>query len=331
MAVITIYKTDTYKEEYKKLFSGIYNDFRNSASTEYNFELQPLSYEKFTQSIEKGLLNCLILFEDGIPTGFLVYTTLISESLELNIIHCIGNENINEKRKLLLSEFIEINKPIMREKTVTYPMLGKQNSFAEEIKEFGFQTVNTAVTVFNLSDVKAINKLKMSEFPMLPKEYTVTNWKNHYFKDVADIICQSFSESSDRLFDNRFATVKGCRDITEKITKDIYGKFLPEITKVLLYKKRPVGICFVNLTNEKIANIPLVAVLKQHRNHRFGKIMLKSAVSDLIMTETVNGPSLQEINASCDADNMSATDMYDSTGFSVKYTYAQAYHPQIKD
>ncbi len=326
MANITIYKVDEYNSEYKKIFSGVYNDFKNNAANDYNFELEPLDYEHFTKSIDDGLLKCLILFEDDIPTGFLVYTTLISESLELNIIHCIGTENVNAKRKLLLEKFIETTKHIMRTKTVTYPMLGKQNSFAEDIKEYGFKIVNTSVMGFNLTDISAINKTKEIYIPQLPVNYSITNWKNTYIKDAADIVNQAFKGSSDALFDNRFSTVKGCRDIVDKIINNIYGKFLPEITKVLIYKKHPVGFCFANLTNETIANVPLVAIQKKHRNCGFGKTMLKQLVDSLLEAAISQGWGLKELNASCDSDNISAVSMYNSVGFTEEYTYSQAYH-----
>ena len=329
MANITIYKVEPYNSEYFRIFSGVYNDFKTNAANDYNFELEPLAYPNFIKSIEEGLLNCLILFEDDIPTGFLVYTTIISESLELNIIHCIGNENLNAKRKLLLEKFIELNKHTMKEKVVTYPMLGKQGSFVQDIQEkFGFKIVNTSVMVYNITDITAINKTKEVYVPKLPHDYTITNWKTVYFKDAADVIHQSFKESSDALFDSRFLSVKGCKDIVEKITDDVYGKFLPSITKVLLYKKKPVGFCFANLTNEKIANVPIVAISKKHRNYGFGKILLKQLVDNLLTTAITSGWILKELNASCDSDNESAVNMYTTIGFTEEYTYSQAYHPK---
>ena len=177
MANITIYKVESYNSKYYRIFSGIYNDFRQNATIDYNFELSPLEYDKFIKSIEQGLLNCLILFEDNIPTGFLVYTTMISESLELNLIHCIGTENINAKRKLLLEKFMDINKDIIQDKVITYPMLGKQSSFAQDITEFGFKAVNTAVMVFNMTDITTINKTKEIYMPELEKDYEITNWQ----------------------------------------------------------------------------------------------------------------------------------------------------------
>ncbi len=328
MANITIYKVEPYNSNYFRIFSGVYNDFKINAANDYNFELEPLAYPNFIKSIENGLLNCLILFEDDIPTGFLIYTTIISESLELNIIHCIGNENLNEKRKLLLEKFMEKNKILINEKVVTYPLLGKQSSFSQDIRTFGFKIVNTSVMGFNLTDITAINKTKEIFIPKPPNEYSITNWKTIYSKEAAEIIHQAFKESSDALFDSRFCSVKGCRDILEKITDNIYGQFLPEITKVLLYKKHPVGFCFANLTNEKIANIPVAAILKKHRSYGFGKFLLKQLVDDLLNSAISGGWALKELNASCDSDNLAAVNMYTSVGFTEKYTYPQAYHPK---
>ena len=327
MASITIFKVEQYNTTYYKIFSGVYNNFRQCAFSDYNFELAPLDYENFIKSIEKGLLNCLILFEDDIPTGFLVYTTVISEAIELNIIHCIGNENINSKRRLLLEKFIEINKPLMRDKIVTYPMLGKQSSFVQDIEEYGFKTVNTSVMAFNFSDINAINKSKEIYVPKLPKDFTITNWKTIYSREAADIIYQAFRDSSDALFDSRFTSVQGCRDILDKITENIYGQFLPGITKVLVYKKRPVGFCFANLTNDKIANVPIVAILKKYRHQRYGKMLLKYMIDNLLTSAITGGWELKEINASCDSDNIAAVNMYNANGFTEQYSYPMAYHP----
>ena len=327
MANITIYKVEPYNSLHYKIFSGVYNNFRQCAAADYNFELVPLEYDNFVKSVEQGLLSCIILFEDDIPTGFLAYTTVISESLELNIIHCIGSENINAKRKLLLEKFIELNKHLMRDKVVTYPMLGKQASFVQDIEEYGFKTVNTSVMAFNFSDISAINKAKEIYVPKLPKDFAITNWKTIYSKDAAEIIYQAFKDSSDALFDTRFTTVQGCRDIVEKITENIYGQFLPGITKVLVYKKRPVGICFANLTNDKIANVPIVAILKKYRHQRYGKMLLKNLVDNLLTSAITGGWNLKEINASCDSDNIAAVNMYTANGFSEQYSYPQAYRP----
>ena len=326
MANLTIYKTELYNDTYRKIFTGVYNDFKENAVKDYNFELEPLSYDDFIKSVKEGLLQCIILFEDDIPTGFLAYTTLISESVELNIIHCIGSENVNHKRRLLLEKFIEVNKHLMKDKIVTYPLLGKQASFAEEITDYGFKTLNTTVLSFNINDASSINKVKSMPVNELGEYFSISDWKSIYTKETAEIIQQAFKDSSDCLFDNRFSTYKGCSDIVEKITENIYGQFLPVITKVLLYKRRPVGVCFANLTNDKIANIPIVAILKKYRGNGFSKILLKNLLSDLLNYVIVEGKVLKEINVSCDSENTPALRMYESAGFTPDYTYPIAYH-----
>lgn len=326
MSNLTICRTEPYNNEHKKILAGVYNDFRNNAAKDYKFELAPLSYEKFIESIEKKLIECIVLLEDGIPTGFLVYTTLISESLELNIIHCIESPDINQKRRLLLEKFIELNKSLMREKTVIYPMLGTQSAFASEIEDFGFKCVNTAVMSFNLADASAVHKVKEMRCYLAPG-YSITGWKRAYRKYAPEIICDSFKESSDALFDSRFKTYKGCSDIVSKITESIYGEFLPEITKVLLYKGHPAGFFFVNLTNEKIANIPIAAILKNHRSKGLGKAVMKQLAYDLINYAVSENTDLRELNVSCDADNAAAVSMYEYSGFAANYVYPTAYHP----
>ena len=83
MAETLTYKVQKYTEDIKNIFKGVYNDFKNKAYSEYKFELEPLEYEDFCLSVEQGLINCLVLLEEEIPTAFMVYTTEISEAVEL--------------------------------------------------------------------------------------------------------------------------------------------------------------------------------------------------------------------------------------------------------
>ncbi len=321
-----MYKTEAYSDIYKKVFMGVYNNFKENAREDYHFELEPLEYENFIKSIKDELIQCIILFEDDIPTGFLAYTTIISESVELNIIHCIGNKDLNQKRRLLLEKFIEINKHLMKEKTVTYPMLGKQADFADDIDDYGFKIVNTQVMRISLNETSLQYNIKSEKNYELDKDFSISNWHNSYKNDAIYVINQSFKNSSDSLFDARFTTYNGCTDIIEKITENIYGLFLPAITKVLLYKKRPVGFCFANLTNDKIANIPITAILKKYRGNGFSNVLIKNLLSDLFNYSIVEGRLLKEINVSCDVDNIPAVSMYTSAGFTKDYKYPMAYH-----
>lgn len=91
-------------------FETVYEDFVNRAVSEYKFELAPLGFDDFIESYEKGLINCLVMYENSIAVAFCVYTTAISEAIELNIIHCLNMENLLERSRYLVQEFLEQTK-----------------------------------------------------------------------------------------------------------------------------------------------------------------------------------------------------------------------------
>lgn len=318
------YTVQEYSQELKNIFKGVYNDFKNRAFSEYRFELEPLSYEDFVGSLEEGLIKCLVLLEDAIPTAFLVYTTEISESLELNIIHCLGQENCNEKRKLLMDEFMRLNKNIIKEKVVTFPMLGLQEEFTPSICNYGFKLVGIAVERFCFSDEMSNAIFKAHERPVIPDEYEITSWSKEYSDEIIKVINTSFNNTSDALFDPRFASIEGSTDILNKITTSIYGKFLPDCTSVLLHNKKPVGVCFANITAGRIANIPIVGICKEHRSKGLGIALLHKTISKILEKY---GQSFYEINVSTETDNYPALKMYRGLGFKEDYYYTQAYRP----
>lgn len=125
------YKVERLTKEKSVLFKGVYSDFISKAVSEYKFELEPLPFDEFIDASEKGLIKCLVLYENDFPTAFLVYTTAISESIELNLIHCLGNEDLIEKRKLLLENFLTDTEHLRKKSVVCYPMMGSQVILSE--------------------------------------------------------------------------------------------------------------------------------------------------------------------------------------------------------
>ena len=318
------YQVQEYSEEQKNIFKGLYNDFKTKAYSEYKFELEPLEYDDFTASVNEGLIKCLILFEDSIPTAFMVYTTEISEALELNIIHCIGEENKNAKRKILMEKFLELNEEILKEKVVTYPMLGSQEEFTPEITNFGFKLIGLSVVRFYFENTASREIFKNYKPLPLPDGYKIMSWESKYADDIVNVINTAFANTSDALFDPRFLTQEGSKDILDKITNNIYGKFLPDCTSVLLYNDKPVGICFANITAGRIANIPLIGMGKEHCSKGLGLSLLHSSMKKLL---SYYGSTLSEVNASTETDNYPALKMYRRLGFKEDYYYTQAYKP----
>jgi len=327
MTLETIYEAQTLTPNLYKIFAGVYSDFRASALDEYKFELEPLSYEDFVDSVQKNLIQCIVLLENQIPTAFLVYTTMISEAVELNVIHCLGDEDLIAKRRLLLEKFLEETVEVRQDKLVCYPMLGSQGDFTGDIAHYGFKFVGLAVLRFmmqNTNSESILNNLKLSE---KEPNYEITDWANDYFEDAITIIQEAFETSSDALFDNRFKSVEGTRDILEKVVQSVYGDFLPYATSVLLSDGKPCGFCFVNLTGGKIANIPLVAITKEHQGKGLSKHLLKKSIQTLLDLSKSGNKAISEVNTCTETNNYQALKMYRHVGFKEDYAYPQSYLP----
>lgn len=308
-----------------KIFKGVYNDFRAKAINEYKFELEPLEYEEFISAVEKGYLKCIVLKENLIPTAFLIYTTDISESIELNMIHCLGTEDESTKYKLLIEKFLALTEVERQNKVVSYPMLGRQSAFTADVSKFGFKFVGLVVLRFlmgNPSSERILENMKLEE---KPEDYKIVGYSSIYKNDAIRIIHESFKDTQDALYDTRFKSIEGTTDIINKIVENIYGDFLPEATSVLLHKDQPCGLAFANVTGGKIANIPLVAIEKNHRGHGFSEHLLNRTVKTFVDWTKLGERDFSEINVTTETNNYKALKMYRKVGFKEDYSYPQAY------
>lgn len=310
-----------------KAFATVYNDFRDRAVTEYNFELEPLDFEGFTDAVEKNLIDCLVLYDNTIPVAFLVYTTAISEAIELNIIHSFKMENMVERAMYLIKKFLELTKAERLDKVVCYPMLGSQKNLIGDIARYGFKFVGIAVLRFMMAGTNSREILKTTQLSQLDNEYRLVDWQDKYFEDAVEVVQEGFETSADALFDPRFKTVEGTRDIISKIVKNIYAEFLPEATTVMLYNNIPVGFCFMNLTGGRIANIPIVSIRKEHQGKGLSKHMLKKSVEKLIEMADNGIKPITEVNTTTETNNFQALKMYRHLGFKEDYNYPQSYLP----
>lgn len=308
-------------------FAPIYNDFRDRAFEEYKFELDPLEFEDFIQAVEKNLIDCLVLFENSIPVAFLVYTTAISEAVELNIIHSFKMEDMIDRAMYLVKKFLELTKSERLDKIVCYPMLGSQKELIGNIAHFGFKFVGLAVLRFMMSGTNSREILNMAEFSELDEGYEFVEWDDKYFDDAVEVVQEGFEESADALFDPRFKTIEGTRDIITKIVKNLYAEFLPEATTVALYKGQPVGFCFMNLTGGRIANIPIVSIKKDFQGKGLSKHMLKKSVKKLLEWVDRGEKPITEVNTTTETNNFQALKMYRHIGFKEDYNYPQSYLP----
>ena len=308
-------------------FENLYEDFRIKAATEYNFELEPLDYDGFLDAIDKDLIKCIVLYEENIPVAFLVYTTAISEAIELNIIHSATREDFSVRAKELLTKFLDVTKPLRREKIVCYPMLGEQKGLISVIAKLGFKFIGIEVLRYRFDSNASKEIFNRARVVNLPEDYEVVSWNDKYFEDAIEVIYESFKESSDALFDPRFTTLEGTRDIITKVVKDVYAEFMPNSSSVLLYKGKPVGVAFMNLTGGTIVNIPLVGIKEEHQGKGLSTIMLKHSMDYVINAVEKYDTPIVEINTTTETNNLQALRLYKNLGFLEDYSYPQSYMP----
>ena len=308
-------------------FEELYEDFRSKAATEYNFELEPLDFEGFLDALDKDLIKGIVLYDNEEAAAFLVYTTAISEAIELNIIHSKTKENFDVMARELLEKFIDVTSTLRREKIVCYPMLGSQKDLISTIAKLGFRFVGIEVLRFRFDKPASQEIFDRARVVKQPEGYEVIAWDPSYFEDAVSVIHEAFKDSSDALFDPRFTTLEGTRDIINKIVNNVYAEFMPNSTSILLYEGKAVGFAFMNLTGGSIVNIPLVGVLQEHQGKGLSTIMLKHSMDYVIRAVNVYGIKISEINTTTETNNLQALRLYKNLGFLEDYSYPQSYLP----
>ena len=319
------YKAELLSQDTYKIFKGVYNDFRAKAVEEYKFELEPLEYDEFIDAIEKDYMKCIVLKENEIPTAFLVYTTSISESIELNIIHCLGTEDEAAKIKQLIDKFLLLTETERSSKVVSYPMLGHQSVFTADIAKFGFKFVGLAVLRFLLGNASSERILENMRLQEIPEGYKIVGYQDSYREAAVKVIHEAFKDTPDAVYDTRYKSEEGTTDIVNKVVDNIYGDFLPEVTSVLLYNDSPVGFAFSNVTGGKIANIPLVAIDKNHRGKGFSEHLLSRSIKTVVDWTKLGRQVFSEVNVTTETNNYKALKLYRRIGFREDFCYPQAY------
>lgn len=319
-----------FTSEYYGSFEHLYENFRQNAVSEYKFELEPLNYKSFIESFQNKLIKCIIYTENDIPKAFLMYTTAISESIELNIIHSENFEDIENRSIELLKFFKSEVKPYRYDKVVCYPMLGAQAKLVGKFAPLGFKFVGIAVFKFIPYEKTSRQILDSYIGKELPPGYTIKHWNDEYMDSAVRIIHEAFENSSDALFDTRFKSLDGTYDILNKIVTNIYADFMPAQTSVLFYKNKPVGFCFVNITGGRIVNIPIVGIAKSHQGKGLSKLMLANSLSSVCRLVDEKSMAISEINTNTETNNYPALKMYRHIGFREDYNYPQAYMPELR-
>jgi ribosomal protein S18 acetylase RimI-like enzyme len=177
-----------------------------------------------------------------------------------------------------------------------------------------------------MGDASSERILENMKLPEFSEEYKIVDYQDAVYREAAiKLIHESFKDTQDALYDTRYKSLEGTRDIINKVVDNVYGDFLPEISSVLLYNNVPVGFAFANMTGGKIANIPLVAIDKNHRGKGFSELLLNRSVKMIVDWTKIGKLIFSEVNVTTETNNYKALKLYRRIGFKEDFCYPQAY------
>ncbi len=302
----------------------LYNAFLLKAREDYFFELPPLNFDDFKNNFADGYIKGYYS-KEGKANSFLLYTDVLNQAVEITLIYTEENENSYKIKTTLLEKFLSDIKSQFHNKIISYPMLGVQNYFTQDITNLGFKLAGEMITELDFKSSIANTLLNKINIPELPANISTDTWNDVYLTDVAEIIHNRFSKLNDAKFDPRFLNTNSTEDIIEEITKGYYGEFNPKHTTILKNEQEIIGVCFLNFTTPQIANIPLIAIKDGYENKGYGKYILYNSVTTLKKSIENGENEINVINATCDTENFPACKTYRAIGFKEKTFYSHAY------
>lgn len=302
----------------------LYEDFRAKATTDYEYGNPPVEFLLFIEDIQNKTLEGVAAFDGSVAAGILIYTLDKYGVIEINVIHPAEGQDETAVRFAILKELVARLKERQDWNVISYPMLGRQETFIRDIALLNFKFVGQSIVRFDFQSPIALRVFRNSVIPELG-DYKLSIWNENYREEAIQLINNSFKNTKNTYFDPRFATYEGAAEVVEMIVSGQYGEFLPEHCRLLLLEGNLEGLCLAVKLTDSVVNVPLVAVKKNIRNKGMGKLLLKSVVGSFIRLIAENKISLTEINATADTDNYPAVRMYRAIGFKEVYFYAHAY------
>jgi GNAT superfamily N-acetyltransferase len=150
----------------------------------------------------------------------------------------------------------------------------------------------------------------------LPGGLEISPFDQHYFDDVARLMCES-SDPMDRVVYPFFSSVEGCCTHLRNYLHSVYGSFKPELTYVARHGDRLAGYLISVSFTEGIAHIIDVAVDDAFRGKGLASAMIDRLVRDS------GAAGYKNIELAVTSSNRDAVRLYRHKGFAATETVRQ--------
>lgn len=319
-----------------KRMKACYQAFQQVAETEYRWDMAAIPFDGFQIAIgQKILEGCQLLqnktgYREPQVVGFALFKQEPHGAIEMNVIHV--EEGLSKKAALDRMMRFLIEQWLQREgwDVVSYAMLGVQQELVYTLTWYGFKPMGQTIVRLDLVNPLTSEILKrQKKIPDLPEGYELVSWSDAYANQTAKVVYEAFKHKSDALWDPRFRTEEGARNVVRFMASGEMGKHLSSCTSLLLKAtesgKQVVGFCFLLNTDVGQANVPLVGVLPEEAGKGFGVELMRHTVFRAVDEIVAGRLGLSEINATLDTDNGPAIKMYRRFGFEEDDNYPHSY------
>ncbi|MBY0449024.1 MAG: GNAT family N-acetyltransferase [Cyanobacteria bacterium] len=309
------------------LLAPMYQDFFSTAKDKYHWDLEPIEFTALCNAIQHQVVRGYWIEDTGEdePLGLMLYTLEPHQAIEINLLLIPEERDWKSAIDVLMRRFLVDIQALPGWNTVSFAMLGIQNRFIRTMPWYGFKPIGQTVLKLSVSDPIAVQLFMQYPLEPLPESYRLSSWEPSYGGDTSLAVHAAFSNASDALWDPRFRTESGCRQVVSMMTSHQMGKFYPEATSLLLKNDRVVGFCFCVETNAVQGNIPLIGILPEEKGNRYGHHLLKRTVHRSLEDFMAEKNSLMSITATTDTENFPALHMYRHLGFDEGNHYPHVY------
>jgi ribosomal protein S18 acetylase RimI-like enzyme len=255
------------------------------------------------EAVEKGNAEVYVSKSNGKKASGFVSLGLVSNSISLLYSKCE-----DEKKELFRSAFEKLKE---KRKPIRLGGPWITDNLSDYAISLGFRKFDRK---FMIADRESIEANVQKE---LPEGYSIALYSDELEDPTADLMFRANENNVDVLvFPEFFGSLELCRRLIENTKNNRYGQWKDDISKVLRYNDRIIGICLLTLRGD-YGYIPDIAIDPEFRRKGFGRILLLKSLKDLLETEE----ELKGISLDVTIENP-ARYLYESLGFKDVRNYS---------
>ena len=312
---------------------ALYERFSLIAEKEYGWTSSPIDYDTLDFAVRKKLMTGYFITQNdpnAEPIGLMLYRFEEHRAVEVNLIYL---ENVPHKTALdvIMPQFIEDIRQVEGWDVVSYALLGKQEEYVLSIPWYGFKPVGQTIFKFDMLDVLTVQIFKQQKFKPLPDDIRIVapalseNGDLLRSEEIAACVYDAFHQSVDTLWDPRFRSVEGCKEVLRLIESDLMGLFLPTSTRLAYRGDEIIGFSFMVESTAVSANVPIIGTHHSVHGMGLGTQMLWQCMNNLIDEALASRSNYFAVDATTDTDNYAALHMYRRLGFREQQNYPHVF------